>query len=39
MIYRYIGGPLRKSDYRYLLILVMTTWLSTAAWLLGSGVL
>lgn len=38
-IYGRIGGPLGHADYRYLVFIVLTTELSTMAWLLGSGVL
>lgn len=38
-LYRHIGGPLGRSDWRYLVFLLLMTWLSTALWLVGAGVL
>lgn len=38
-IYWHIGGPLTRSDWVYGLFLVLATNISTAAWLLGTGVL
>jgi len=38
-IYSHIGGPLVRKDYRYLVFLLLMTWLSTAVWLVGTGVL
>lgn len=38
-VYRHIGGPLGHDDYRYLVFILLMTGLSTAGWLIGSGVL
>jgi len=37
--YHHIGGPLTKWDYAYMVFIVLMTNLSTAGWLIGSGVL